>query len=195
MKKVPVFLLVLVFSFIGSRATAQEIDLKSLENLDLRQLLGKVLTVKKGFSPDFYLGNQKIASVDALGKVLGMKKNNDINKLFRTFKTGRTVYKVASYTGAAITVYGAVRGLVNSNRDSVSNSSKDAALTAVYSGLGSVATGVLVKLLTKGASYKAVDLFGGVIKKKLSDIFKVDIGMTPQYNGTPGLKAGIKIAL
>ncbi|MEI6946789.1 hypothetical protein V9K67_06260 [Paraflavisolibacter sp. H34] len=195
MKKLFVSLLVLFCSFISAGVQAQEIDLKALEKLDLKQLFGKKLTVKKGFSPDFYLGNVKIASIDAVEKILGFKKSPEINKLFRTFKTGRTVYRVASYTGAAITVYGAVRGAINNAKDSSSASTKDAALTAVYAGLSSVATGVLVKMLTKGASYKAVDLFGGAVRKKLGDIFKVDIGLAPQYNGTTGLKAGLKIAL
>jgi hypothetical protein len=187
---------IVVFIFFTSSCLnliqAQEID---FNNLDLRQIFGKILTVEKGFSPKFYLGKSKIPKIDALGKILGTKRNPEITRLFRTFKTGRTIYKVAAYTGTAVSVYGLVKNAINNSKDSLSGTDKNSALTALYSGLGSVASGVLVKLLTKGASYKAVDLFGGVIKKKLKDILNVDLGMVRQYNGMPGIKAGIKIAL
>src|ERR1043165_4006916 len=102
MKNTVILILVFVFSLAHRRAEAQEIDWK---NFDLKQIFGKVLTVEKGFSPKFYLGKRKIDKIDIVGKILGTKKNSDINRLFRTFKTGRTVYKIAAYAGTAVTLY------------------------------------------------------------------------------------------
>jgi hypothetical protein len=44
---------------------------------------------------------------------------------------------------------------------------------ALYSGIGSVASGLIVKFITKGASYKAVDIFNGIAVKKIKDIFSI----------------------
>ena len=189
MKKL--FVLIICFCAVSS-VRAQVID---LENFDLKQMFGKVLTVKKGYAPKFYLGKSKIGSLDVVAKVLGSKNNPDINRLFKTFKTGRTVYRVAAYTGTALAVYGTVKNAIVLSKDSVSATSKNAAANALYSGLGTFVSGVVVKALTKGASYKAVDLFGGVIKKKLGDIINFDLGMAPSYQGTPVMTAGFKIAL
>ncbi len=190
MKKV--IILFLIVLSINNRVFSQEID---FENFDLRQLMGKVLAVKKGYSPKFFIGKSQIPKLDVVAEILGSKRNPEINRLFKTFKTGRTIYKVATYTGTAVAVYGVVKNTINSNKDSISNSAKDAAMTAVYSGAGTILSGVVVKLLTKGASYKAVDLFGGVIRKNLGDVLGIDLGMIRQYNGAPALKAGVKIAL
>jgi hypothetical protein len=190
MKKLVVCLVVCFLAV--SNARTQEI---TLENFDLNQVMGKVLTVKRGYSPDFFLGKRKIGKVAVLGQILGSKNNPDIDRLFRTFKTGRTVYKVAAYSGTALTLYGAVRNVMVLNKDSVSTAQKNAATTALYSGLGTVVSGVVVKLLTKQASYKAVDLFGGVVKRKLGDIIGIDLGMVPSVHGAPMMKAGLKIAL
>jgi hypothetical protein len=193
MKTTIILTFVFLFTLMGNRTGAQEIN---LENFDLRQIFGKVLTVDKGYSPKFYLGKRKIGSLQVVEKILGTKKNPEINRLFRTFKTGRTIYKIASYAGTAVTVYGTVKNIVYNSRDTaVADYKKDAALTAIYSGLGSIVSGVVVKMLTKKASYKAVEIFGGIIEKKIRDILSVDFGMIPQYNGTPGISAGIKIAL
>lgn len=192
MKKLVLFFIVCFC--VMSNIRAQEIN---LDNFDLNQVLGKVLTVKKGYAPSFFLGRSKIGQIAVLGKVLGSKNNPDINRLFRTFKTGRTVYKVAAYSGVAISLYGTVKNVMNNSKDSISLSQKNAAQTALYSGLGTVLSGVVVKLLTKQASYKAVDLFGGAVKKKIGDILGFDLGMAPAVNGgpMPMMKAGIKIAL
>lgn len=194
MKKTVILVFVFVFSAMHHRIEAQEID---WENFDLRQIFGKVLTVEKGYAPKFYLGKKKIDKLDIVGKILNTKKSPEINRLFRTFKTGRTVYKIATYTGTAITVYGAIKSAVNNGKaDSLlSTADKNAVKTAVVSGLTSVASGVLVKLLTKGASYKAVDIFGGIIQKKIRDILSVDFGVAPMYNGTPAVTASLKLVL
>jgi hypothetical protein len=44
---------------------------------------------------------------------------------------------------------------------------------ALYSGLSAIASGLAVKFLTKGASYKAVDIFNGIVVKKIKDIFSI----------------------
>ncbi len=62
--------------------------------------------MSKKFSPKFFLGNQPIDKVKKVAEILGLKKNEQVDKLFSTFKTGRTIYKVASYAGGAILVYG-----------------------------------------------------------------------------------------
>ena len=158
----PRLLLIIVFTFF-SQISFGQID---LNNIDLRDLIGKVMKVDKGFAPKFYLGNTPIAQIDKVAEILGLKKNEEVNRLFKTFKTGRTVYKVAAYTGSAIVVYGLVRKMDNSVKDQDWE-------TALYSGLGAVGSGLIVKFLTKGASYKAVDIFNGIAVKKIIDIFSI----------------------
>ncbi|MEP7233137.1 MAG: hypothetical protein ABI691_22960 [Ginsengibacter sp.] len=148
--------------FFANKSAAQ-ID---LNNIDLNDIIGKVMKVDKGFSPKFSLGNTPIQKINKVAEILGLKKNETVNKLFNTFKTGRIIYKVAAYTGTAVIAYALVR--------KVSNSVKSNDYTgALYSGLGTVGSGVIVKLLTKGASYKAVDIFNGIAAKKIRDIFSI----------------------
>ena len=149
----------LVFS-MQSRA---QIDLR---NIDLRDIIGKVMYVEKGFSPDFRLGNTPIQKISKVAEILGLKKNDEVNRLFNTFRTGRTIYKVASYAGGAIVVYGLARKLDNS----IKSQDYEASL---YAGLGAIASGLAVKLLTKGASYKAVDIFNDIAVNKIKDIFSI----------------------
>jgi len=144
--------------------SSAQIDLNRILNLD--DLLGKVLVVKKGYAPKFSLGNTPIKKVNKVGEILGLKKNDEINKLFRTYKTGRTVYKIASYAGSAVAIYGAIKAA-----DKASDT-KDYQ-GAITSGLTTFGVGLITKLLTKGASYKAVDVFNGIAKKKIKDIFSV----------------------
>lgn len=160
-KKVRIVLLAVCV--VLSQHSFAQID---LNHLDLRDLLGKVMHVEKGFAPKFYLGNTPIEKIEKVADILGLKKNEEVNKLFRTFKTGRTVYKVAAYTGSAIVVYSLVRKADNSIKDQDWE-------TALYSGLGAVGSGLIVKFLTKGASYKAVDIFNGIAVKKIIDIFSI----------------------
>ena len=160
-KKARLILVIVCAIFVQN--TYAQID---LNHIDLRDILGKVVKVDKGFAPKFYLGNTPIARVEKVAEILGLKKNEEVNKLFKTFKTGRTVYKVAAYTGSAIVVYGLVRKLDNSVKDQDWE-------TALYSGLGAVGSGLIVKFLTKGASYKAVDIFNGIAVKKIIDIFSI----------------------
>lgn len=161
MKKNILLIPVLLFAVFSS-AHAQ-ID---LNHIDLKDLIGKVMKVDKGFAPKFYLGKTPIDQISKVADILGLKQNEEINKLFKTFRTGRTIYKVAAYTGGAIAVYSVVRKLDKS----VKSGDYDGAL---YSGIGAIGSGLIVKLLTKGASYQAVDIFNGIAVKKIKDIFSI----------------------
>jgi hypothetical protein len=156
-------LLIIAIFFLGiCNQSAAQID---FENLNLKDIIGRVVNVKKGFAPKFSLGNIRIPKIPKVAEILGLKKNDQVNKLFNTFRTGRTVFQIASYAGSAVAIY----GLVKQTSDSISKSSK-AALT---SGLVSIGTGLLVKFLTKKASYKAVDIFNGIAARKIRDIFSI----------------------
>ncbi|HEX8461300.1 MAG TPA: hypothetical protein VF623_07715 [Segetibacter sp.] len=163
MKKKLALLCLLTALLFTSTSYSQQIDFNNLNPADI---LTRVIKVDKGFSPQFYLGNVKIPKVDKLGEILGMKKNPEINKLYKTFKTGRTVFQIASYAGTAITIYGVAKSI---DKAAAASDAK----TALVSGLTAIGTGVIVKLLTKGASYKAVDIFNNTVRNKIKDIFKI----------------------
>jgi len=158
--------LVVLFLFsallFGSKSFAQ-ID---LNNLDLKDLIGKVVHVQKGFAPKFSLGKTPIEKIAKVQEILGLKQNVEVNRLFKTFKTGRTIYKVAAYAGGAIAVYSLAHKLDNSVKSNDYNG-------ALYSGISAIGTGLVIKFLTKGASYKAVDIFNGIAVKKIRDIFSI----------------------
>lgn len=176
---------------ISVRTNAQiDIPKIDLKNFSIDQLLGKVLQVKRGWAPQFFSGKSKIPKINIVRDLLGTKKNGEINKLFSTFKTGRLVYRITNYAGAAITLYGAIKK-ISENKDSAASSAK----TLIYSGLSSVSVGTIVKLITKGASYKAVDLFGGIIKKKIMDIISFDVMPSTNYIGKTGMQASFIIKL
>jgi len=162
MMKSLIGLFFLVSIFISKQSSAQ-ID---LNNLDINDIIGKVMHVQRGFAPKFSLGNTSIQKISKVAEILGLKRNEEINKLFNTFKTGRTIYKVAAYTGGAIVVYGLYRKVNNSIINKDYN-------TALISGIGTVSTGLIVKFLTKAASYKAVDIFNGIAVKKIKEIFSI----------------------
>lgn len=156
------FILVIIL-LTGTFQASAQID---LDHIDLRDLVGRVIRVDKGFTPKFYLGNTPIEKVDKVAEILGLKKNEEVNRLFKTFQTGRIVFKVATYAGSAIVVYSLVRKMDKSIQDQNWE-------TALYSGLGAAGSGLIVKFLTKGASYKAVDIFNDIAVKKVLDIFSV----------------------
>ena len=150
--------------------------------IDLEKLLGKtnLLTVKKGFNPRFSLGNfqinkvgifgEKLKGVEMLGNVFSRSKRDveRVTKLYKTYKTGLLVFKALAVAGTAVTTYSTIRGLTD---DQKFNDGTVKAL--LYPALGSLATGVITKILTKKASYKAVDIFNGIAKKKIQDIFSI----------------------
>jgi hypothetical protein len=160
MKKVIVLCCIL---FAAASDVTAQIDLK---NLKLDNILGKVLNVKRGFAPKFSLGNMALPKIAKVAEIIGLKKSDQAIKLFNTFKTGRTIYKIASYAGGAIAAYSAIKAIDKS-------AVKEDYQKPLIGALSSVATGLLVKFLTKAASYKAVDVFNGVVRKKIKDILSV----------------------
>ncbi len=177
MKKKIVFIS-LMFSILFSATNAQ---------VKLDDILGKVnvllgskslLKVKKGFSPKFSLGNlqlnkvgllgEKLKGINVLGKVLDSKKADQVTGLFKTYKTGLVVYKILGGIGAAATTYTTIRGAVGTEKFDAKTVKQ-----LIWPAVGSLLTGVVTKLLTKKASYKAVDIFNGVVKKKVKDIFNI----------------------
>lgn len=160
MKKI----IVLIFIFCAvSNIVSAQID---FNNLNIDKILGRVLNVKRGFAPKFSLGKVSIPKIVKVAEIIGLKKNEQAIKLFNTFKTGRTVYKIASYAGGAIAAYSAIKAIDKSTL-------KEDYQKPLIGALSTVASGLLVKFLTKSASYKAVDVFNGVVKKKLKDILSV----------------------
>lgn len=150
------------FAMTAEKASAQ----LDLNNLKLNDLFGKVMYVKKGFAPKFFLGRTPIQKISKVEEILGLKQSDEINKLFRTFKTGRLIYKVAAYTAGALALYGTIKKLDQAAQ-------KQNYQGALATALGSAASGLIVKFVTKGASYKAVQLFSGVVVKRIEDIFSI----------------------
>jgi hypothetical protein len=177
-KNIQHFVLVIVLMITSVVASAQ-IKIGDI-NVDLDQILGKVkvLKVQKGFSPKFFLGDlqlnkvgilgEKLKGVEVLGQVFNKKNIDQVTKLYKTYKTGLIVFKVLGAAGTAVAGYSAVRGVVGSDNFDDATVKK-----MLYPALASVATGVITKVLTKKASYKAVDIFNGVVKKKVQDIFSI----------------------
>jgi hypothetical protein len=164
---------------IVSSAASAQIKIGDM-NIDIDQLLGKVkvLKVKKGFSPKFLLGDVQLNKVGILGedlkgvKILGQvfnKKNIDqVTRLYKTYKTGLVVFKVLGAAGTAVAAYSTVKGIADDQKFN------DKTVKAMlFPALASVATGVVTKIVTKKASYKAVDIFNGVVRKKVEDIFSI----------------------
>lgn len=182
MRGVKVFVLSVCVSLMSLMSvSAQVVDLGKFGELDVNDILGKVMNVKRGFAPKFSLGNLSIPKIAKVAEILGVKKNNQVNKLFSTFKTGRTVYKIASYAGGALAVYGVARKIGDSL-------TKTSTKTAITSGLVTIGSGLIVKFLTKAASYKAVDIFNGIAVRKIKDIFSIK----PASN-TAGLGLYVKL--
>jgi hypothetical protein len=70
MRKIIAFLMVPVALFFSQRSFAQ-ID---LNNLDIRDIIGKVMHVDKGFAPKFSLGNTPVKRFQKLLKFLTLKR-------------------------------------------------------------------------------------------------------------------------
>ncbi len=162
-------ILIIAISLLGicQQSSAQfDINDLNLKNLNIQDIIGKVMNVQHGFSPRFALGNISIPKIQKVAEILGLKKSPDVNKLFNTFRTGRTIFHLTSYAGTAIALYGVIKSAGDS-------SSKANYKGALIGGLTSAMTGIIVKLLTKGAAYKAVDIFNGIAARKIKDIFSL----------------------
>lgn len=177
-KLIQQFALITVLT-IASFGTNAQIKIGDI-NVDLDQILGKVkvLKVQKGFSPKFFLGDlqlnkvgilgEKLKGVEVLGQVFNKKNIDQVTRLYKTYKTGLVIFKILGAAGTAVAVYSTVRGVTNSDKFD------DATVKqTLYPALASLATGVITKVLTKKASYKAVDIFNGIAKKKVKDIFSI----------------------
>lgn len=175
MKKISAIALFIFAGLLSSVKSGAQVD---LNNLDINDIIGKVMHVQRGFAPKFSLGNTPIQKINKVAEILGLKKDETINRLFNTFKTGRIIYKVAAYTGGAIVVYGIVR--------QISKSSANGA--ALYSGIGAAGSGLIAKFITKGAAYKAVDIFNGIATRKIKDIFSL-----APATGTAGIGLFVKL--
>ncbi len=162
MRKLSIALIIFSFLLFAKNTSAQ-ID---LNHIDIQDIIGKVMHVEKGFAPKFSLGRSPIQQINKVAEILSLKKNVEVNRLFKTFKTGRTVYKIAAYAGGAIALYGVARKFDNAAKSNDYNA-------ALYSGISAIASGLAVKFLTKGASYKAIDIFNGIAVKKIKDIFSI----------------------
>jgi len=182
MKRMKVFVTILMICFASSFATQSfaQVKLEDLKDLDLGSILGKtkLLKVKKGFSPVFSIGNyqinkvgllgEKLKGVSILGDILDTKGIDKIMSMYKTYKTGLVVYKILSSAGTVVAVVGAIKGFSNSEKFDDATVKK-----MLYPALAGVATGILTKVLTKAASYKAVDIFNGVVRNKVKDILSI----------------------
>lgn len=182
MKRMKVFVTILMICFASSFATQSfaQVKLEDLKDLDLGSILGKtkLLKVKKGFSPVFSIGNyqinkvgllgEKLKGVSILGDILDTKGIDKIMSMYKTYKTGLVMYKILSSAGTVVAVVGAIKGFSNSEKFDDATVKK-----MLYPALAGVATGILTKVLTKAASYKAVDIFNGVVRNKVKDILSI----------------------
>ena len=177
MKKNLILLFIVCFAFantINAQIKIEDVIGKITDLLSKKELL----SVKKGFSPKFSLGKlsinkvgilgEQLKGINVLGTIFNSKGIQDVTKLYKTYKTGLVVYKVLAGAGTVITTYSAIRG-ATADAKFDDKTVKQLLLPAITS----ILTGVITKILTKKASYKAVDIFNGVVKKKVKDIFGI----------------------
>ena len=177
MKKI--LIIIFVACFVANNSTQAQIKIEDVLG-KVTELLGKkeLLTVKKGFSPVFNLGKlqinkvgllgEKLKGIEVLGNIFNSKGVQDVTKLYKTYKTGLIVYKILAGAGTVITTYSTIRGIAGTEK--FDNKTVRQLLTPAIT---SIVTGVVTKILTKKASYKAVDIFNGVVRKKVKDIFGI----------------------
>jgi hypothetical protein len=167
MKKVFVF--VFIITAVCKTASAQ-IDLNKILDpnkiININDIVGKVLNVKKGFAPKFSIGNLHVPKIAKVAEIFNVKGNAQALKLFNSFKTGRTIYRVAAIAGSVISIYGTAKAIDKAAR-------QEDYKGALIGGLSTIGAGLITKLLTKAAAYKAVDIFNGVVRKKIGDILSV----------------------
>ncbi len=170
--------MLLLLAGISLHAGAQ-IDFNRI--LNLNDLAGKVLTVKKGFAPKFSLARVEIPKIAKVAEVFNVKGNAEALRLFNTFKTGRTIYRVAAAAGTAVAAYGSIRALDKAARSADYKG-------ALIGGLSTIGAGLITKLLTKAAAYKAVDVFNGAATRKLKDILSIQ-----PASSMPGMGLYVKL--
>lgn len=163
-----------------AQQTNAQIKIEDLKDLNIAELLGKakVMKVRKGFSPVFSIGNyqintvgilgEKLKGVGILGEILDKRGVEKIMGLYKTYKTGLVVFKILGAAGTAVTVLSAVKGFTAEQ-----NFNDKTVKQLLYPAVASLLTGVITKVLTKKASYKAVDIFNGVVRNKIKDIFSI----------------------
>ena len=163
----------------AQQANAQ-IKIEDLKDLNIAELLGKakVMKVRKGFSPVFSIGNyqintvgilgEKLKGIGILGEILDKRGVEKIMGLYKTYKTGLVVFKILGAAGTAVTVLSAVKGFTADQ-----NFNDRTVKQLLYPAVASLLTGVITKVLTKKASYKAVEIFNGVVRNKIKDIFSI----------------------
>ena len=161
--------LILLLTVFGKFSYGQ-IDINKILDpnkiININDIVGKVLTVKKGFAPKFSLGKLDVPKIGKVAEIFNVKGNAEANKLFKTFKTGRTVYRIAALAGSAISIYGTIKAADKAAR-------QEDYKGALIGGLTTIGAGLITKFLTKAAAYKAVDVFNGAVKKKIGDILSV----------------------
>lgn len=179
MKKYLVTSLITMMLIFSTSLSFSQVKIGDLP-IDIDGLLGrvKVLKVQKGFNPKFILGDvqlnkvglfgENLKGVKLLGDVFSRKNIEQVTKLYKTYKTGLVVFKVLAAAGTAVTTYSAVRGLTDDEKFDDGTVKQ-----LLYPAIGSILTGVITKVLTKKASYKAVDIFNGIARKKIQDIFSI----------------------
>ena len=177
MKKIFVILFIACFVFVHK--TNAQIKVEDILG-KVTDLLGRkeLLTVRKGFNPVFSLGKlqinkvgllgEKLKGIEVLGNIFDSKGVEDVTRLYKTYKTGLIVYKILAGVGTVVTTYSAIRGIAGTEK--FDNKTVRQLLTPAIT---SIVTGVVTKILTKKASYKAVDIFNGVVKNKVKDIFGI----------------------
>lgn len=173
------FLLAAAFLTGSISFVSAQIDLNKIFDID--DIVGKALHVQKGFAPKFSLGNFSIPKITKVAEIFNVKNNQQATKLFNTFKTGRIIYRVAAYAGSAVALYGSIKAI---DKSTVAKDYKG----ALIGGLTTIATGLVTKFLTKAAAYKAVDVFNGVVTKKIKNIFSVE-----PASGTLGIGLYVKL--
>lgn len=178
--KLIAFLFILIIAARPDDARAQVKLEDVIGNVNLNDILGsaKFLKVNKGFSPIFSIGNfqinkvgilgEKLKGIGILGDILGKKNIDHVMKLYGTYKTGLVIYKLLASAGTVVGATSVIKGLTADSKFD----SKTVKMM-LYPALASLVSGVVTKVVTKAASYKAVDMFNGVARKTLKDILSV----------------------
>ncbi len=195
-----IFSLIIVLS--SKTTNAQLID---WSKIDLNSLLNKVLTVKQGWAPKFSIGNLSLDKINKVTKLINLKNIDKATKLYNTFKTGRAVYKIGAYVGMATSLYSSIQNIVvNGKLNNTTIATEIAAYkdqinkakNKLLAGGLTVATGVIIKFLTKQAASKAATEFNGMVKNKIKEKIKNILSLdaaTPSNYAMAGVALKIKL--